>query len=44
MPPWMIPFMHSYSRDMAGVVRMSSVSGGSSLRTNRGSSGVRVAN
>lgn len=44
IPPWMIPLIHSYSRDMAGVVRMRSVKGGSNLRTSRGSSGVRVAN
>lgn len=36
--------MHSYSSDMAGVVSMSSVSGGTSLRTSRGSSGVKTAN
>jgi len=44
MPPWMIPFMHSYSSDIARVVRISDVRGGSSLRTSRGSKGVRVAN
>lgn len=44
MPPWMIPLMHSYSSDMAGVVLMRSVKGGSNLRTSRGSRGVRVAN
>lgn len=36
--------MHSYSKDIAGVVRMRSVSGGSNLRTSRGSRGVSVAN
>ena len=44
MPPWMIPLMHSYSKDMAPVSRMILVSGGSSFLINRGSSGVKVAN
>src|SRR5579862_8933702 len=44
MPPWIIPFMHSYRRDMAGVVRMIVINGGSSFLTNRGSNGVNVAN
>jgi hypothetical protein len=44
IPPWMMPLMHSYSRDIAGVVLMRFVNGGSSFRTRRGSRGVRVAN
>jgi hypothetical protein len=44
IPPWMIPLIHSYSNDMAGVVRIRSVRGGSNFRTRRGSSGVKVAN
>lgn len=44
IPPWMMPLMHSYNRDMAGVVRIRSVRGGSSFRTSRGSRGVSVAN
>jgi hypothetical protein len=39
-----MPFIHSYKRDIAGVVRMMDVSGGNSFRTRRGSSGVKVAN
>lgn len=39
-----MPLMHSYSSDIAGVVLMISVSGGRSLRTSRGSKGVKVAN
>lgn len=35
---------HSYSSEIAGVVEMRLVMGGSSLRTNLGSSGVKVAN
>lgn len=44
MPPWMIPFMHSYNNDIAGVVRIMFVRGGSNFRTRRGSRGVKVAN
>jgi hypothetical protein len=44
IPPWMIPLMHSYDSDIAGVVLIISVSGGSNFRTSRGSKGVRVAN
>lgn len=44
IPPWIIPLIHSYSNDIAGVVRIRSVKGGSNLRTSRGSKGVRVAN
>lgn len=44
IPPWIMPLIHSYSRDMAGVVRIRLVNGGSNLRTRRGSRGVRVAN
>lgn len=44
MPPWMIPFIHSYNNDIAGVVRIMFVRGGSSFRTRRGSRGVNVAN
>lgn len=44
MPPWIIPLMHSYSKDMAGVVCMILVRGGRSFLTRRGSRGVRVAN
>lgn len=44
IPPWMMPLMHSYRSDMAGVVLMMSVKGGRSLRMSLGSSGVRVAN
>ncbi len=44
IPPWIIPLMHSYNNDMAGVVLMRLVRGGKSLRTNRGSKGVKVAN
>lgn len=44
IPPWIMPLMHSYSKDIAGVVLIRSVSGGSNLRTSRGSRGVKVAN
>jgi hypothetical protein len=44
MPPWMMPFIHSYKRDIAGVVRMIEVSGGRSFLTRRGSRGVKIAN
>jgi len=44
MPPWMMPFIHSYKSDIAGVVRIIEVSGGRSFRTSRGSRGVKVAN
>jgi hypothetical protein len=39
-----MPLIHSYNRDIAGVVRIRLVSGGSNLRTRRGSRGVSVAN
>ncbi len=39
-----MPLIHSYNRDIAGVVRMMVVSGGKSLRTSRGSKGANVAN
>jgi hypothetical protein len=35
---------HSYSKEIAGVVEIKFVIGGRSLRTRRGSTGVRVAN
>ena len=35
---------HSYSKEMAGVVEIKFVIGGRSLRTRRGSTGVKVAN
>lgn len=44
MPPWMMPLMHSYSRDMAEVSRMILVNGGRSFLISLGSSGVKVAN
>lgn len=44
IPPWIIPLMHSYKSDMAGVVLMMEVSGGSNFLTKRGSRGVNVAN
>lgn len=44
IPPWIIPLMHSYNKDMAGVVWMMLVRGGKSFRTRRGSNGVKVAN
>ena len=44
IPLVMIPFMHSYNSDMAGVVFMIVVSGARSFFTRRGSSGVSVAN
>jgi hypothetical protein len=44
MPPWIMPLMHSYNRDMAGVVLIRVVKGGNSFRTSRGSKGVKVAN
>lgn len=44
IPPNIMPFMHSYSSDIAGVVRMIDVSGGKSFLTNLGSRGVKVAN
>jgi len=36
--------MHSYRRDMAGVVLIRLVKGGSNFLTRRGSKGVNVAN
>lgn len=44
MPPWMMLLIHSYSKDIAGVVRMRVVNNGSSFLTKRGSSKLRVAN
>ena len=44
IPPCMIPDMHSYSKDIAGVVCIRLVNGGSSFLIRRGSSGVIVAN
>lgn len=44
IPPWMMPLMHSYSSDMAGVVRIMLVRGGSNFLASRGSKGVKVAN
>jgi hypothetical protein len=44
MPPCMIPLMHSYKRDMAGVVLIIDVKGGKSFLIRRGSKGVSVAN
>ena len=44
IPPWIMPFIHSYNNDIAGVLRMISVKGGNSFRTSLGSRGVRVAN
>ena len=42
MPPWMMPLMHSYSNDIAGVVLIMLVRGGKSFLTSLGSRGVRV--
>lgn len=44
MPPWIIPLMHSYRSDIAGVVRIRVVRGGRSFLVRRGSKGVSVAN
>ena len=44
MPPIIHVRTHSYSNDIADVVDMSSVIGGWSFFTNRGSYGVRVPN
>ena len=44
MPPTIQVRTHSYKREMAEVEEMSEVMGGSSFRTNRVSSGVRIAN
>ena len=44
IPPWMTPLIHSYSSDMAGVVRIKVVKGGKSFLISRGSKGVKVAN
>lgn len=43
-PPDIKPLIHSYSNDMAGVVRIRFVIGGTSFFVRRGSSGVSVAN
>ena len=44
IPPAITACMHSYSSDIAGVVVIRDVRGGSSLRTRRGSTGVNNAN
>ena len=44
IPPRIMPLMHSYRSDIAPVVRIIEVSGGSSFLTSRGSRGVNVAN
>lgn len=44
MPPTIQVRTHSYSSEIADVDEIRLVSGGRSLRTRRGSSGVRIAN
>lgn len=44
IPPEMTAWMLSYRRDIAGVVLMISVNGGTSFLTRRGSRGVREVN